>query len=309
MRAIDLFAGWGGFTLGAQQAGVEVVWAANHWRTAVETHALNHPGIAHECQDLRQADWTRLPSYELLLASPACQGHSQASQPRRRAYHDEMRSTAWAVVDCADVTSPRAIVVENVLDFRRWRLYPQWRGALEALGYSLTEVVRRATWHGVPQRRERLFIIGTRKPGFRFDAPVLEPAEPAFGPCIDWDAPGWRPVSKAQKGAQIRIARGRERCGRRFLSQHVTGHPGVPLSEPIRTITTKFQWILVDGDRYRAVTPRELARGQSFPDSFRWSDAIPGADVIKGIGNAVPPKMARDVVARVVDFSVAAAAA
>lgn len=148
MRAIDLFAGWGGFTLGAELAGVHVAWAANHWPLAVEAHSVNHPRTEHACQDLRQADWTALPSYELLLASPACQGHSQASQPKRRRYHDAMRATAWAVVDCADVTEPRALVVENVPDFRRWRLYPLWREALEALGFRLQEHVVRASHHG-----------------------------------------------------------------------------------------------------------------------------------------------------------------
>ena len=44
MRAIDLFAGAGGFTVGAIEAGAEVVWAANHWAEAVACHALNHPG-------------------------------------------------------------------------------------------------------------------------------------------------------------------------------------------------------------------------------------------------------------------------
>lgn len=69
-RAVDLFAGWGGFTEGAERVpGVEVLWAANHWPLAVEAHALNHPGTAHSCQDLQQADWTQLPDYELLLAS------------------------------------------------------------------------------------------------------------------------------------------------------------------------------------------------------------------------------------------------
>lgn len=54
MRAIDLFAGAGGFSTGAQMAGVEVVWAANHWPVAVETHAANHPETAHVCQGQHQ---------------------------------------------------------------------------------------------------------------------------------------------------------------------------------------------------------------------------------------------------------------
>lgn len=56
--------------------------------------AANHPETEHVCQDLRQADWTSLPRFDLLWASPACQGYSTASQPKRRAYHDAMRATA-----------------------------------------------------------------------------------------------------------------------------------------------------------------------------------------------------------------------
>jgi DNA (cytosine-5)-methyltransferase 1 len=268
VKAIDLFAGWGGFTLGATQAGASVVWAANHWPVAVQVHADNHPGAEHACQDLRQADWTRLPRYELLLASPACQGHSTASQPRRRQYHDAMRATAWAVVDCADVTEPRALVVENVPSFRRWRLYPLWREALERLGFRLQELEVTASEHEVPQRRRRLFIVGTRTGR---NVALARGQEPPFGPCLQMDAGGWRPVASASPGAQARFARARSRLGPVFLSQHVTDHPGVCLTEPIRTITcAPKHWVLVDGERYRYLTERELARGMGFPDSFRW---------------------------------------
>ncbi len=298
MRAIDLFAGAGGFTTGATAAGVEVAWAANHWPFAVATHELNHPSTRHECQDLRQADWTRLPAFELLLASPACQGHSQASQPKRRTYHDAMRATAWAVVDCADVTEPRALVVENVPDFRRWRLYPEWRSALVRLGYALTELEVRASHHGVPQRRDRLFIVGTKSGA----APCLPRGmtEPAFGPCIDWRDGEWRPVELASAGARERIARAQRNHGPRCLVQHVTGHPGVPLDEPIRTITTKDQWAVVDGARYRPLTVRETARAMGFPEGYRFPDGAGRRDRVLALGNAVPPPVARDVVAATV---------
>jgi DNA (cytosine-5)-methyltransferase 1 len=292
-RAIDLFAGWGGWTLGAQRAGVEVVWAANHWPIAVEVHSMNHPRTRHVCQDLRQADWTTLPRYDVLLASPACQGHSTASQPRRRAYHDPMRATAWSVVECADVTEPRLIVVENVPAFRRWRLFPEWRAALQRIGYHLQELRLVASHHGVPQRRPRLFVVGTRRAS---RLQLQRRPELPFGPCLETGVGGWRPISSAKAGARGRFARARARLGPVFLSQHVTGHPGVPLTEPIRTITTAPQhWCLVEGDRYRYLTDRELARGQSFPDSFMWPARLTHTEVIEGIGNAVPPVLGEAV--------------
>jgi DNA (cytosine-5)-methyltransferase 1 len=298
MRCVDLFAGWGGFTAGAEQAGARVVWAANHWPLAVQAHAANHPRTRHVCQDLRQADWFALPAYDVLLASPACQGHSQASQPRRRRYHDAMRATAWAVVDCADATEPRAVIVENVPDFTRWRLYPRWRGALEDLGYRVTETVVCATAAGVPQRRRRVIVIGVR--GRRGVDLGLAPArtEPAFGPHVQWRAGDWRPVRGATEAARARMRRGRARCGPRFLTQHVTNHPGVPLCEPIRTITTKDQWAVVRGDVYRPLTIRETARAMGFDDAYSWP-ACTRRETITGLGNAIPPPLARAAIARV----------
>jgi len=300
MRAVDLFAGFGGFTAGAEMAGVRVVYAANHWPLAVETHALNHPTARHECQDLRQANWAALPNFELLLGSPACQGHSSASQPKRRPHHDAMRATAWSIVDCADVTQPRAIVVENVLAFRRWRLYPTWRAALETLGYRLTELLVDAARHGVPQRRRRLFIVGLRgRKSLTFASPLR--AETAFESCLeDPDPGGWRPIAMAKPGARARIRAAQARSGIRCLVQHVTGHPGVPLDQAIRTITTKAHWVLAHGDAYRDLTPRELLRGMGFADSYELPDAA-HVHLVRGIGNAVSPPVARDLIRAVLE--------
>lgn len=299
MKTADLFAGWGGFSIGAEQAGCEVVFAANHWTLAVEAHSINHPHTKHACQDLRQYDWQDMPNYDLLLAAPACQGHSQASQPKRRSYHDALRSTAWAIVDCVDVTEPRAIIVENVPDFKRWRLYPAWRQAIESMGYQLTEQVVRASHHGVAQRRDRLFIIASRVGAIPFDLPTSP--EPGFASCIDWSEERWRPLYKAPIRVKERIAKGRSNHGSCFLTQHVTNHPGVALHEPIRTITTKDQWCLVDGNKYRSLTIRELARGMGFPDSYGWPEGVTRTDAIRGLGNAVCPPVGARLVKRVME--------
>jgi DNA (cytosine-5)-methyltransferase 1 len=304
VRAVDLFAGWGGFTLGASWSGVDVVWAANHWPLAVAAHAANHPRAKHVCQDLRQANWTSLPGYDLLLAAPACQGHSTASQPGRRPYHDEMRATAWSVVDCADVTEPRALIVENVPAFLRWRLFPEWRAALVRLGYTITEHLVLASEHGAPQRRERLFVVGVRRPA-SIAAGMAAKARPElpFGPCIDWTAGGWRPVASTSPAVRERVRRSRVRLGgaERFLTQHTSDHMGVSLDEPIRTITTKDQWAVVDGDRYRPLTVRETARAMTFPDNYRWPAEATRRDCMTGLGNAVPPSLAADIVSTVAE--------
>jgi site-specific DNA-cytosine methylase len=158
MRAIDLFAGAGGFSTGAAMAGCTVVWAANHWPAAVQVHANNHPDTLHVCQDLQQADWTSVPAHDLLLASPACQGHSRA-RGKERPHHDAQRSTAWAVVSAAECHRPAVVLVENVPEFAQWQLYPAWAAAMQALGYSLAPTVIDAADHGVPQHRDRLITV------------------------------------------------------------------------------------------------------------------------------------------------------
>jgi len=301
MKAVDLFAGFGGFTAGAELAGVRVAWAANHWPLAVQTHELNHPLTRHVCQDLRQADWGSLPAFDLLLGSPACQGHSSASQPKRRPHHDAMRATAWSIVDCADVTQPKAIIVENVPAFKTWRLYPTWRAALETLGYRLTELLVDAARHGVAQRRTRLFLVGLRgRKTLTFASPLR--AEIPFESCLEeLDPGGWKLIDRdAMPGARVRIRNAQKRSGSRCLVQHVTGHPGVPLDQAIRTITTKDHWVLAQGDLYRNLTPRELMRGMSFADSYELPNA-PRTHLVRGIGNAVAPYVARDVIQAVLE--------
>ncbi len=308
MKAIDLFAGAGGFTAGASQAGAAVVWAANHWQLAVDVHEANHPEAAHVCQDLRQADWAQIPDFDLLLASPACQGHSTGGQPgrkhsaRARRQHDRDRATAFAVVDCADVCEPDYLVVENVPAFRRWRLYDGWLGMLRSLGYALEEHLVDAASLGVPQERTRLFIVGTRA-GLRAPQLVLpDVARRGIEDVLDHEASGWAPVSSKPEGVQARVAKGRANHGRRFITQHVTGHPGRALERPIGTITTAgSHWHLVDGEQIRALTPRELARASGFSDDFRLPAGTSHAT--KMIGNAVCPPVAEWLVRSVLEVA------
>lgn len=164
--AIDLFAGLGGNTVAATQAGVRVVYAANHWPEAVRIHSLNHPNCRHDCQDLRQANFFNLPDFSLMLASPACQGHSVA-RGEDKPHHDECRSTAWAVWECAQAKRPPFIIVENVEEFMtRWGEpkdrschYRLWKQGFVNMGYRIKEHVFDSADFGVPQNRLRVYVV------------------------------------------------------------------------------------------------------------------------------------------------------
>lgn len=297
MRVIDLFAGAGGFSTGAKLAGAKVVWAANHWRLAVEIHAANHPDTLHICQDLHQADWTSVPDHDVILASPACQGHSRA-RGTDRPHHDAERATAWAVVSAAECHRPPFVVVENVPEFLEWILYPVWAMAMRALGYQLSPHVLDAADHGVPQHRRRLFLIASRSAApFRLALPSRRPRP--VGRFIDWDYYRWTPIEKPgrSRATLARVADGRRRFGQRFVMPYYgsgSGKTGRSITRPIGTITTRDRWAVVDGSRMRMLQPHEYRRLMGFPSSYHLPPTR--KEAIHLLGNAVCPPVGRDIV-------------
>lgn len=296
MKAIDLFAGAGGFSTGAKMAGIEVVWAANHWQAAVDIHSQNHPGAQHACQDLQQANWMDVPRHNLLLASPCCQGHSKArGKANGNPQHDASRSTAWAVVSAAEYHRPDFGVIENVPEFMRWALYPAWCAAMNALGYALTPMIVDAADHGVPQHRERLFIVAVRA-----KHPLMINLEKhAYVPAssfIDFGAGNWQLIEKPGRAANTlaRIAAGRAAHGDRFISSYYGAEKGGrSLARPVGTITTRDRHAIIDGDRMRMFSAQECRAAMGFPADY----ILPArhADAIHMLGNAVAPPAARDV--------------
>ena len=236
ITAIDLFAGLGGWSTGASMAGVNVLWAANHWPDAVEWHSANHPHTIHACQDLHQADWSQVPAHDLLLASPCCQGHSKArGKSNGNPQHDASRSTAWAVVSALEFHRPELAIVENVPEFLDWALYPAWSSAMNALGYQLAPHVVNCADLGVPQERVRMFLICTRSQApLHLQLPKMEHV-PATS-FIDLNAGRWSPIERPGRATATleRIRNGREQFGDRFvMSYYGNTKSGRSLQRPI----------------------------------------------------------------------------
>jgi DNA (cytosine-5)-methyltransferase 1 len=296
--AVDLFAGLGGNSLGAQLAGLRVVVAANHWSAAVEAHHKNHPDTEHLCQDLQQADFTKWPDHDVMLSSPCCQGYSH-SRGRDRPHHDASRSTAWAVVSCTEAKRPKAVVVENVPEFAKWQLYPLWRRCLEELGYRLSEQVLNAADLGVPQDRRRLFVVGVRRDMSR-EAITIPPGNHPHVPASTiLSAEGrWSPILKPGRALRTlrQILNGRRKLGGRFLIPYFgsgSGLQGRSLDRPIGTLRTRDSYALVDGPLMRMLTAPEYLRGQGFPASYRLTGDHK-TDVML-IGNATSPPVMQSV--------------
>ena len=291
MRAIDLFAGSGLFSRGAEDAGIKIVWAANHWKVATDTYTQNHP-IAAACQDLHQADWTQVPRHDLIIAAPACTGHTPA-RGKDRPHHDADRATAWAVVSALECHRPDFGVIENVPAFTKWILFPAWCQAITALGYAISPHLVDFADLEVPQNRKRVIIVLSKtKHPLELKLPKF-PHIP-FRDLIDWDAGNWSPWRGKKPNTVARIENGRRVHGDRFVAPYYTASKGGRcLSRPIGTITTKDRWAVIDGDRMRMLSLAEARRAMTAPDDYVLPDQH--ADAMKLLGNAVPKRGARRI--------------
>lgn len=282
-------------TTAAIMAGLRPVFVANHWETAVRCHSLNHPDVRHVVQDLMLYDYSLIPPHEVFLASPSCQGFSNA-RGRDRKHHDALRATMWCVVSCAEMHRQPYVVVENVIEVLQWELWPSWLHAMQTMGYHVTVSVVDAADSGVPQHRVRAFILCTLEP---HAAPSM-PRKPQLSVrhYIDWDYPRWSPVRKPGRSAKVirQINRARKELeADAFLIPYYgsgSGLTGRSLDRPCGTLVAQDVWAVVRGDQMRMLQPHEYRAIMGFPESYRLCGTR--RDQIRMLGNAVCPPAMRD---------------
>lgn len=171
----DMFCGAGGSSQGAFDAGTEVKLAANHWDLAIKTHNTNYPEVDHDCADVSQVLPKRWPTTTMLWASPECPHHSNAAgrkRPKKQlGFFDNpedpaavrSRATMWDVPRFAEYHDYKAIIVENVVEVRKWRLFDAWIHAMKLLDYEFKLCYLNAQFFGVPQSRDRFFGVFWKK--------------------------------------------------------------------------------------------------------------------------------------------------
>lgn len=182
----DMFCGCGGSSEGAKEAGAEIILAANHWELAIKSHNANHPNTTHVRADISSSDPRRYPRTTLLIASPECTAHSLSRGVKTPQYTKDLfgntiadpaaersRATMWDVPRFAEVHRYEAIIVENVVDVRRWVLFDSWLMAMKALGYEHKCVYFNSMFAlPTPQSRDRIYIVfwrtGNRAPDLEF---------------------------------------------------------------------------------------------------------------------------------------------
>lgn len=171
---------------------------------------------------------------------------------------------------------------------------------MERLGYVVTENVLNAADAGVPQSRERVFVVASRN-GVEIPKPTHPhiPARKIID--LDLNRNRWSLINQPSRAAATleRIEAGRKRFGQQFLIAYYGNEKtGRSLDAPIGTITTKDRFAVINGDYMRMITVDEARAAMGFPESYKLPQRR--ADAIKMLGNAVPPGLAKYVIQHVV---------
>ena len=286
----------GGFEyLGKRYAKLpfEIVYALDNDEYCTKIYNDN---FKHKCvvQDIKSLDIASLPDFDVLIGGFPCQSFSISAQnPPRLGYKDERGMLFFEMVKILRERQPRFFIAENVkglLSANKGKAFPMIIEEFENAGYRVVHKLLNADEYGVPQRRQRVVIVGFRdeEDYNRFSYPIPIDSRKTLGDVIDLAADNddkWFFSKKAVDGmmaAREKMNKGRiqnldEPCN--TISSHLA-KVSLNSTDPVRFVN----------DRYRRFTPRECARIQSFPDSFVL-DSVSEARQYKAIGNAVPPVM------------------
>lgn len=190
-RTADLFSGCGGMTLGFDRAGYRCVTAIENDTAARESHARNFRGRARPGQYAMYRDITKVrpkqavkhlrnksrrteDSIDIVIGGPPCQAFSRLGRAalwsvkgRRHAHADDPRASLYEhFMSYVEELKPIAFVLENVPDMGRFHgtnVAEEIALAANDLGYVTRYSLLNSAWYGVPQLRERLFVIGIRR--------------------------------------------------------------------------------------------------------------------------------------------------
>lgn len=300
MIADDLFAGAGGWDLAAAQMGIHARGVENMPEARATRDAA---GLTTIHDDV----WTFEPDgkAEGLIASPPCQTFSQAGKGAGRAALDDVLTAIWSgapmeLGDLHDVGhqsgDDRTALVLTPLHFAmnydyQWLAWeqvpavlPVWEACaevLEQLGWKAWTGIVRAEDYGVPQTRKRAVLLASRR-----DAPH-KPTPSHRWPRTLSQTLGW------PSDAEVHHIRGAGMTARHGA------RPGRRGDQPCFTVTSKARSWMVDGDRgpRRSFTIEEASVVQTFPTHHPWQGSR--SKQFEQCGNAVPPLLAKNVLAEV----------
>jgi len=323
LRAVELFSGAGGLTLGLKWAGFDCAAAVEWDRDACDTFDRLIPGVDVKNDDINRINagnaWEALTGRVDLLAGGApCQPFSSGG---KRLADNDNRNMLPAYFGAAIALRPTMFLLENVPGLQRGSrasYLETWLDHMREQGYSVTSAVLHAPDYGVPQKRQRLFIVGSRLGSFRFPMATHGPGRrhphvPA-GAVLDPNTIQGDPNTSIVTYAKNPDLRPSPYDGHLFNGG---GRP-IDLTKPCPTILAaaggnKTHWLDPFGEvpRYHAellaghpprtgllpggrrLTVTESALVQTFPEGTKFCGSR--SKQYTQVGNAVPPLLARAV--------------
>jgi DNA (cytosine-5)-methyltransferase 1 len=325
---LELFAGAGGLALGLEKAGLKCL-ALNeidHW--AAETLRINRPGWNVIEDDIRNLDFSKYRGrVDVVTGGFPCQAFSYAG--KKLGLEDARGTLFYDFARTVDETRPLLCVGENVrglLNHDGGRTIEGMKSILEGLGYRVLDPqILRAIFYRVPQKRERLLLVGVREDiGIRFDFPLphkeiynLKDALKA-GSLYPTDVPTSEGSKYPKRKKEIldRVPPGgywrdlpldlqKEYMQKSFyLGGGKTGMARrMSWDEPSLTLTcspAQKQTERCHPDETRPFTVREYARIQTFPDEWKFAGSV--SQQYKQIGNAVPVNLGEEIGYSIIRF-------
>lgn len=322
-NVVSLFCGCGGADLGTvgdfefnkikyKKHPCKLVFSCDIDQKALDTYKLNFKSDDVVCKDVCELASESVPPCDILTGGFPCQSFSTVN-PTKDPF-DDRANLYKQMVRIVDANNPKVFIAENVKGFmtlHKGQIFQKVIHAFEKAGnkggYTVFPKLINAADYGVPQKRERVIMVGIRndiyeeKGKFTFPSPTNEgnwvPLSVAV-PKLAIDNQRYYFSEKAVQG--MKNAKNNMKRG---LAQN--------LDEPCLTVTSHLAKVslnsrdpvlLVNPDKelYRRFTPREAARIQSFPDSFEFAGSE--ACAYRQIGNAVPPVMFWHIINSVVEY-------
>jgi len=267
-KFIDLFAGIGGIRLGFESVGGQCVFSSEWDAAACKTYEANFAD--KPAGDITKIKSEDIPDCDVVLAGFPCQTFSIIG--KKEGFNDETRGTLFFEVErIIKDKQPKAFLLENVRNLTahdNGRTFKVIIEHLEALGYTIFYKVLNSLDYGVPQKRERIFIVGFKdKVEFKFPDPVPVEDRQTLKDILEDGVD-----SKYYVRPEIRESRLQRLKNKDFpkpyishenIGKSITPHP---YSSALRA-GASCNYILINDER--RPTERELLRIQGFPDTYK----------------------------------------
>lgn len=301
MKVVSLFSGAGGLDLGFVKAGHRIVWANDLYADAVATYRRNL-GRHIVCEDITKVSSSSIPDCDIVIGGFPCQGFSVANTKRH--VGDKRNVLYRELLRVITDKKPAFFLAENVkglLHFDGGRAFEQILRDFAAVGYRVSHRLFNAADFGVPQRRERVIIVGTRNDiRYDFTFPAATHAKGGSGGLRPWVGVGKALASYPDPDLPNDIPNHAYSKYKLNFNGYL-GHRPLDPNGPAPTVTARGDdrggvVILPHPNGQRRMTGRELATVQGFPPDYAFEGNL--SSVYRQIGNAVPPLLAQAIAAQ-----------